>query len=258
MADCCSCGNHGEHTHIPLADVIKECDRLFNQEKTEELGEYLRFWRRRAAEAGDKKSELSLLSELMGHYRMNGDLERGLPAVREGFALIDELGIGDTAGAGTIYLNGATALQAFGLDGDARKFYQTAERCYRKNLPADDPRFAGLFNNMATSYLDSGDFSGAENCYLKALEILERTGNLMDSAVTCVNLAQLFDARDPEDPKIEEYLDRAMAFFDSPEAVRDGYYAHTCRKCASAFGYFGRFMDEQELNARADRFYAGS
>ena len=258
MADCCSCGNHGEHTHIPLADVIRECDRLFNQEKTEELGEYLRFWRRRAAEAHDKKSELSLLSELMGHYRMNGDRDRGLAAVREGFALIDELGIGDTAGAGTIYLNGATALQAFGLAGDARKFYQTAERCYRKNLPADDPRFAGLFNNMATSYLDAGDASGAENCYLKALEILERTGNLMDSAVTCVNLAQLFDARDPEDPKIEEYLDRAMAFFDDPEAARDGYYAHTCRKCASAFGYFGRFMDEQELNARADRFYAGS
>ena len=42
MADCCSCGNHGEHTHIPLADVIAECDRLFNQEKTEELGEFIK------------------------------------------------------------------------------------------------------------------------------------------------------------------------------------------------------------------------
>ena len=78
----------------------------------------------------------------------------------------------------------------------------------------------------------------------------------MDLAVTYVNLAQLYDALDPEDEeRIGQNLDAALACLDAPEAERDGYYAHTCLKCAPAFGYFGRFMDEAELEKRADEYY---
>lgn len=60
----CGCGEKGPHHHhhdhqnkIPLRDVIAECDRLFNQEKTEELGEHLRKWRAKAHEIGDREGE---------------------------------------------------------------------------------------------------------------------------------------------------------------------------------------------------------
>lgn len=256
MADCCS---NGKCTgHIPLEKIIEECDRLFNLEKKDELGDHLRFWRRRAVEMGDKKGELSLLSEMMGHYRMERDESRGIAAVRDGLALIDELQLSESAGAGIIYINAGTALQSFGYSDRALSCYKKAENCCRRNLKTGDERFAALFNNMASAYIDSGAFERAEQYYFQAAEILKSTRNLPDLAVTYVNLAQLYDALDPEDVKIEQYLDLAFACFDDESVPRDGYYAHTCRKCASAFGYFGRFMDEAELQKRAGDFYAGA
>ena len=255
MADCCCSGSCTGH--IPLEKVIAECDRLFNQEKKQELGEHLRFWRRRASEMGDKKSELSLLSEMMGHYRMVRDEAKALAAVRDGTALISELGISDTVSAGTILINAATAMQSFGYAEESSVYYKQAESCYLKNLPPQDIRFAALYNNMASSYIDQGNFEQAENFYLQAAEILKKSGHLMDLAVTFINLAQLYDGFDPQNSKIEVFIDQARGCFENDAVPRDGYYAHTCRKCASAFGYFGRLADEKELQERAENFYAG-
>ena len=257
----CSCGAETPHRHhgerIPLGDIIKECDRLFEAERPVELGEHLRRWRDRARELGDREGELSILSEMMGHYRMTCDRGRGLAAVRDGFALMGSLGIDGTVSAGTIYINGATVLQSFGLVDEALKYYAEAFRCYNENLDPSDWRFAGLLNNMAAAYAEKGDVKRAETYYLKALDVLNACGKGMDTAVTYVNLAQLYRKSDPDDPMIGASLDCAMLCFDDPAAAHDGYYAHTCRKCASAFGEMGRAADARELNRRADEFHAG-
>ena len=188
---------------------------------------------------------------------MIGDRERGLAAVRDGFALMAALGVAGTVSAGTIYINGATALQAFGEVDEALKYYAEAFRCYSETLDPADWRFAGLLNNMAAAYAEKNDVKRAETYYLKALDVLNACGNRMDAAVTYVNLAQLYRKSDPDDPMIGASLDCAMLCFDDPEVERNGYYAHTCRKCASAFGEMGRAADERELNRRADGFHAG-
>ena len=255
---------HG-HTHddlvhprrIPMREIIEECDRLFNAEQPFELGEHLRKWRAEAQAIGDREGELGILSELMGHYRMQGDRERGLAAVRDGFALLGKLGIGGSVSAGTILINGATALQSFGEIDEALEYYKAAFRCYGAHLDPNDWRFAGLLNNMAAAYAAKHDTRYAEAYYRKALDVLKACGNLMDAAVTHVNLAQMYAAESgPDDPRIAAELDLAEACFDAPEAVHDGYYAHTCRKCASAFGPLGRPDFEAELNRRADDYYA--
>ena len=243
---------------IDLPAVIAECDRLFNANQPEQLGEHLRFYRNQARELRDRESELSILSELMGHYRMNYDPERGMAAIRDGIALINDLGIAGSVSCGTILINAATALQAFGQVEKALEYYSEAFRCYGENLPPEDLRFAGLLNNMAAAYTAAGDLSHAEAYYLKALKVLESSGNLMDTAVTFVNLAQLCYQADKSADEINGMLDKAMACFDSPQAVRDGYYAHTCKKCAPAFGFFDREADEQTLEQRAEQFYAGA
>ena len=268
----CGCGCHEhehEHEHdamphrnprprIPMQEVIAECDRLFNAEKMVELGEHLRMWREEAQRLGDREAELGLLSELMGHYRMTGDRERGLAAVRDGFTLLGKLGIAGSVTAGTILINGATALQAFGEIDESLNYYKDAFRCYAAHLDPDDWRFAGLLNNMAAAYAAKHDVKYAEAYYRKALDVLKACGNLMDSAVTHVNLAQMYAAEDRKDPRISAELDLAVACFDDPAAVHDGYYAHTCRKCASAFGPLGFPEVEEELNWRADEYYAGN
>ena len=243
---------------IPMPEIIAECDRLFNQERSFELGEHLRKWREEARRLGDREGELSILSELMGHYRMQGDRERGLEAVRDGFTLIGKLGLSGSVSAGTILINGATALQAFGELDDALRYYKEAFRCYGAHLDPNDWRFAGLLNNMAAAYAAKHDAKYAEAYYRKALDVLRACGNLMDAAVTHVNLAQMYAAEGMDAEKVAAELDAAEACFDDHAAVRDGYYAHTCRKCAAAFGPLGRPEYEAELNRRADAYYAGA
>lgn len=240
---------------IPLPEIIAECDRLFNANDPVQLGEHLRYWRQRAQELGDESGELSILSELMGHYRMQRDEERALSAVRDGLELMKRLDVYGTAGGGTVLINAATALQSFGYFSEALRYYAEAFRCYNVSLDPMDMRFAGLLNNMAAAYDANGESAHARAYYQKALKILEHHGNRMDMAVTFVNLAQLYDRQDENDCRVTEMLNRAMECFDHPDAVHDGYYAHTCCKCASAFGLFGREDDEDELKRRAAFIY---
>lgn len=243
---------------IPVADVIAECDRLFNSEAVPAVGEHLRKWLDKAAELGDAEAELTISSELMGHYRMTGDSERGIEIIKRGYLLIAELGIEGTVSAGTILINGATALQAFGFPEESLKSYTEACRCYSENLDPSDSRFAGLYNNMASAYADTGRPDKAEQYYLMALDLLGSGNNLMDLAVTYVNLAMLYGKDKNKEMEAAVSLDCAMECFNSQQAVRDGYYAHTCRKCAGAFTLSGRESDAAELNRRADEFYAGN
>lgn len=240
---------------IPLETVIAKCDELFNAEKKTELGEHLRFWRNEARKKKDKRGELALLNEMMGHYRMGGDRERGLAAVEDGLDLIRELGVSETLSAGTILLNAATALQSFGDTGCALELYRRCAEIYEKHLDPDDGRIAGLFNNMAAAFAANGEFAEAEDLYLRALDILKVGRNFNDSAVTCLNLAQLYRSRGSDPELVSGTLECAFECFERPDDERDGYYAHTCRKCASGFGALGRPDLEEELNKRADAYY---
>lgn len=243
---------------IPLQEILARCDTLFNAEKSAEKGELLRFWRQKAREMGDTSGELSLLNELMGHYRMTGDVPRGLEAVRDGMALIDLLQIGRSLSAGTIFLNGATALHAFGESDKALELYERSYQNYTGHLSPGDERFAGLFNNMAAVYMSKGLFKKAEDFYLKALDVLNENRNSMDAAVTCLNLAQLYRSFLKDRSLIDTMVSCARDHFDAPGVERGSYYAHTCRKCASGFGALGYPEMEAELNERADRYYAGT
>lgn len=255
----CACGKHGcDHTvsSVPLQRILAEYDSMANSGHIEDAETLLTHWRETAKEAGDSRNELSLLSELMGFYRMLGKREKGLAAVEDGLALMSKLGIADGISCGTILINAATTLQSFGETARSIGYYQEASRCYARHLAPDDWRFAGLLNNMASAYLETGDAPQAEAYYRKALSILETNGNHVDAAVTWVNLAQLYDQSNPEDDRIRECLDKAMEYFRSPDTPHDGYFAHSCLKCTSAFGYFGLFREELELKQMAGDVYA--
>ncbi len=262
LGEKCSCA--GVHAHgnstcsdpLPLEKIIEESDRFFNAGEAEKVGEHLRFWLNEARKRTDRRGELSILSELMGHYRMNNDPERGLESVDSGLALLKELDLSGTLSAGTILLNAATALQSFGHVDRALSLYAESARIYERHLDPGDWRFAGLFNNMAAAYCEKKEFKLAEKCYLRALEVLQTCRNIMDAAVTCLNLAQLYRSWNNDTLLIDGMIDCAMACFDDPAAPRDGYYAHTCCKCASGFGALGRSELEKELKSRAEEYYA--
>lgn len=228
-----------------LNGILAEYDRLSHGGKTIQAGDFLRQQLRIITEPATR---LTLLNELIGHYRMAGDEFRGISAVEEALDLMKELQVQNSVSSGTIRLNAATALHSFGKNSEALQLYRQAYADYSANLPENDPLFAGCFNNMAAVYATMGDLDTAEAYYMQALEIQNVSGNKMDIAVTWVNLAQL-------GRNTGYCLDKAWEYFNDESVKHDGYYAHSCAKCAGAFGILGRPGVEAELRRRAKEFY---
>ena len=240
---------------IPVSEIIAKCDELFNAGRGAENGEYLVSWQRKAQKAGDFSGELSVVNELIGFYRMNKMAVPGITAVSRAQELILKTSISGTVSCGTILLNCASAMHSFGKVDEAKELFDLSYECYAKNLPPDDLLFAGLLNNMSSIYAEKGDFYSACACCKEAGDILQKEHKIMDLAVSLVNLAQIHLQFEPDSPELPGIFDRAMACFDSADVPLDGYYAHTCTKCAGVFGAAGRIDDEKELLRRAEVIY---
>ena len=235
--------------------ISAECDRLFNSGDSKGVETLLLTQLALAENADDRRLQLFIESELMGHYRMQGDHEKSQLAVERGLQLLAQMQELDPVSTGTILINAGTALSASGSFDAALELYLQTAQFYAENLEENDPLWAGLFNNMASVYSAREDIVSAEKYYLKALDILNRNKPAADIAVSCINLAQLYAANDPNDPMIEVMLSTALDCFNSPTLPRNGYYAHTCLKCASAFGFFGHNDIEADLKSRAKEIY---
>lgn len=240
---------------IPVAEIISECDRLFNAGQGVESGAYLEHWQLEAVKCGDLSGELSIVNELVGFYRMNKLPAKGKQAVSRALELIEKLDISDTVSGGTILLNCASALHSFCELDNAMELFQRSYASYAKNLAPDDLNFAGLLNNMSSIYADNGDFHAACACCMEASDILYKNRKIMDHAVALVNLIQLYLRFEPDSAKIPRLISQAFECFDAPEVPRDGYYAHTCIKCAPVFSAAGRKDYETELLKRAEKIY---
>ena len=240
-----------------MDEITRKADELMGQNRWKEAEALFVYCKDAAARKGDKALELSLCSELLGFYRMR--------AIREGFdaafartmELLEELDV-SLSSRGTILVNAATGLVSFGEAEKALPYYQEAYGCFLRSLPAQDFRFAALFNNMAAAFQRCGAFDRAEEHIRMAIGVLEKRPHHPDVATSYVNLAQLYAAQDGTDPRIGECLDRAMEALDDPEMIWDGYYAHTARKCAGGFAALGQPDRGAELEERAALLYEGT
>lgn len=246
--------------HINVSEMISQIDRLYARGDSQSAARVAEEYALLARKYNDVNGELTAINELLGNYRMSGNREKGLATADRCFELLAKAGIGGSVSAGTILINLATALTSFGKTEKAIRCYSDACRCYGGNMPADDLRFAPLYNNMASVYERTEDYARAEVYYKKAVEILskhtDKSEAMLDLAVSCVNLAQMYQSIDPADEKIAEYAEKAMAILNDESTPRDYYYLHTIGKCAGAFGYLGYFMYESELKARQAEGYS--
>ena len=239
--------------------VIAELDSLYNGGREKEAEEFICRHRDMARDCGDWRAELSMVSELMGHYRRDRNEKAGIEAVNRGLDIIREHRLGSTVPGATVMLNAATTLKCFGRAEESIKIFSHAARVYSDNLDPWDYRFAGLYNNMALSYADVENYSQAEMYFKKAIEVMNRCqepGN--EIAVTLCNMAEMYNKMEPGCRKLEECMHDAWNLLNSPQLKRDGYHAFTISKCAPTFDYFGYFLWAQELKARAEEIYAGN
>jgi len=243
---------------LDVPRLVRDFDALCTAGRLPEARDLLEDARDRARGGGDWRGEVSVTSELLGLYRRTGEEEKALAAVHAALALVRDHRLGRTVSGATVLLNAATTLKAFRRAADAIPIFTHAARVYAENLDPADYRFAGLYNNMALSYADTGELAAAERCFRLALRVLEKTEHPgCDSAVTWCNLAELYAGKDPEDARIDECMEKAFACL-SGEDARGGYYAFTLSKCIPSFDYFGYFLYANELRKRLEEQHAGT
>ena len=244
---------------MDMPRFIEKLDRLYAAGREKEAGDALAQALGKARDMGDWRSELSILSELCGHCRRSGEEERAMDAIERLMDIIREHRMGSTLSAATVLLNAATTLKCFARADKSIPIFQHVSRVYSSKLDPYDYRFAGLFNNMALSCADVGDYGQAESLFRAAMKVIRRCNNPQnDLAVSLCNLAELYYKQDVEDKRVDECLEEAWEQLNDPSLPRDGYHAFTISKCAPTFDYFGFFLYAKELKERAEKIYAPS
>ena len=243
---------------ISLDRILGKLDEYLHANDYASAERHLSFWLAEARSVGDGRAELLILNEQMGIYRKLGRRDEALFAAREALAKIDELGISHQVGAATTLLNAATVYCAFGLASEGISLFEQARAVYEAELDADDRRLGGLYNNMGLTLVELGRFDEARELYGKAVTLmLSVEHGEAEAAITYLNLATAAEKEHgllDGDEEISEYLDLAEELLERAR-VRDGAYAFACEKCATVFGYYGRFFYEKELKERAESIY---
>jgi len=241
-------------------NVSRFIDRLDNYFKTNDLeGAYkhLKYWEEEAIRLDDQRGLLSILNEQIGYSRRINDKTLAENATSKAKELIFKYDLISNKSGATIAINIATTLSAFGKAEEGLPLYDIAAKVYVDLHQENTFEYAALLNNKATCLSNLKKYDEAEVCINKAIEILKEEGKHDgEIAVSLINLAHLIYDRNSEDaPKVEETLDLAWEYINSPRQPRDANYAFILSKCAPSLRYFKRFVEAQALEDVAKEIY---
>ena len=244
---------------IPQQRVIEKMDQYMSRRDYAGAERHLLYWLSEAQLGGDKRGELLIRNELVGHYRKVGNREKALENGDAALRLLDELDFDGTISSGTTYTNVATACNAFGENQRALELFEKARAVYESSPRTARSLLGGLYNNMALTCVALKQYDRAFALYDKAMDTMGQVpGGVLEQAITCLNMADAVEARDGMEAgerRIFDLVDRAWDLLNAPSAPRDGYYAFVCEKCAPTFSYYGYFAAAEELNERAKQLY---
>lgn len=239
--------------------ILEKLDAYFSKNDYIGAERHLKYWLDEAISSLDNRSALLLCNELIGLSRKTSQKEQTFKYIDMALSLIKKLDMEDSISAATTYINVATGYKAFEKALESLPYFERARELYEKYLDSGDARLGGLYNNMGLTLTDLGLFEEAYKSYNKALSIMQiAPKGELEQAITHLNIASALESQLgllDADEKICSCLDEAEKLLDTHKDSIDGYYAFVCEKCASTFGYYGRFLYEKELKERAERIY---
>ena len=252
-------GAEPEVRPIPQQRVMQKVDEYMSRRDYAGVERTLLYWLDEAQLGHDKRGELMLRNELIGHYRKVGDKEHAMEQIDAALALLPELHFEDSVSAGTTYTNAATACNAFEENDRAIELFRKAKSVYESSTRTDPKLLGGLYNNMALTLTDLGRFDEARALYDHALKVMGKVpAGALEQAITYLNMADLHYTRTGSglvDDTIERCLEKAWQLLDGDGFPRDGYYAFVCEKCAPTFEWYSEEERAAELNRRAEEIY---
>ena len=222
---------------------------------------HLLYWLEEARLCHDRRGELLVRNELIGHYRKTGERDHAFEQIDQALQLIRDMGYEGSISSGTTYTNAATACNAFGENERALQLFEKARAVYEASQNTGKELLGGLYNNMALTYVSLRRFPEAYELYDKAMALMEQVPNgVLEMAITCLNIANAVEDEsglEAGETKISELLDRAEELLDTPSVPRDGYYAFVLEKCAPTFSYYGYFLAAERFTETAEKIYRG-
>ena len=244
---------------IPVRRVIDRMNEYMSRLDYAGAERHLNYWLAEARETGDRRGELTVLNELIGHCRKTGQREAAERYSREALDLIDALKLNGSVTVGTTYINIATAAYVFGDYERSIRMFERAEAVYLGSRQVDAELMGGLYNNMGLTLTALSRWDEAMEAYQKALDLMEGVSQgALEQAETCLNMANTLEYRygavEAERP-INDLLDRAEALLERPELNRDGYFAYVCDHCVPTFEHYGYFLTAAKLKEWTKQYY---
>lgn len=242
--------------------IIEKMDEYMAKRDYDGAKRHLLYWLEEARLGNDKRGELMIRNELIGHYRKTGEKENAFLNIEYALRLVDELGYKGDISAGTTYTNSATAYNAFGENEKAIELFGAAKDAYESNKNTSPKLLGGLYNNMALTLCVLKRFKEAALYYDKADEVMKKVlGGELERAITCLNRADLIEAEkgaEEGEGEIFALLDDAYDMLMNTSAPHDGYYAFVLEKCAPVFSHYGYFLAAREMEERSEKIYEGN
>lgn len=198
---------------MDIKNIVQHYDELLAAGETGEAGLYLEKMSAQAEKERDIAAVVTLSTELEGYWRAAGNKRKCYEAAEKALLLLEACELTESAEFATALLNYATAKAAFGEAQEAFEVFSRLEQLYAELIPADDYRFACLYNNMAQSLLRLGRAKEARDFFAKSFSLLEKAEDSADEKATCrANIAVCLMA----EGKLAEAraaLEEAKAFF---------------------------------------------
>lgn len=202
---------------------FEELDSYFEKNKVEKIDDFLTASLAKAKEEEDYAAYISICNEMIGFYRSVSAFQKAYAAADDVLLLMEELKLEDTQHFATTLLNAATAYSAAGDYDQALRLYRQAIQIYERLLPAEDYRWAGLYNNMSIMLEKSNENEEAVECGKKALAIIEKQeGNEAQTATTLTNLALVY-FKLSKNEQAKRCLERAIALFEQDDEPNEHY-----------------------------------
>ncbi|MBR5343560.1 MAG: tetratricopeptide repeat protein [Oscillospiraceae bacterium] len=244
---------------VPQQRIVEKLDEYMGRRDYAGAERHLLYWMEEAKLGQDKRGQLMIANELIGHYRKTGEGEKAFARIDEALGLLDELDFGDSISAGTTYVNAATACSAFGENERALALFEKARTVYEAAPSLRPELLGGLYNNMALACKALGRYDKAYALFERATAQMGKLpGGKLEQAITCLNVADTVAAQqglEAGETRIYALLDEAWELLQDEAAPRNGYYAFVCEKCAPSFAYYGWFLAADELQKEAKRIY---
>lgn len=204
---------------------FEELDSYFDKNEVEKIDGFLTASLTLAKEEEDYAAYISICNEMIGFYRSISAFEKAYTAAEDVLLLMEELKLEDTEHFATTLLNAATAYSAAGDYAQALRLYRQAMQIYERLLPAEDYRWAGLYNNMSIMLEKSDENEEAVECGKKALAIIEKQpGNEAQTATTLTNLALVY-FKLSENEEAKQCLVRAISLFEQGTGEPNEHYS---------------------------------